>query len=104
MWEYSDAQRRWRMSKPLLLRRQFAAVVASGLPHLVESEIEALRHCSLAFHSYTRTEEVCKLMDYFVLQLFCISGQVNSPVTVEEEMSIPLRELIERHAGGVIGE
>jgi NADH dehydrogenase (ubiquinone) flavoprotein 1 len=28
---------------------------------------------------------------------------VNNPVTVEEEMSIPLRELIERHAGGVIG-
>ncbi len=36
-------------------------------------------------------------------QLFCISGAVNTPVTVEEEMSIPLKELIERHAGGVIG-
>jgi len=36
-------------------------------------------------------------------KLFNISGHVNNPVTVEEEMSIPLRELIERHAGGVIG-
>ena len=37
------------------------------------------------------------------LQLFCISGHVNTPCTVEEEMSIPLKELIERHAGGVRG-
>lgn len=36
-------------------------------------------------------------------KLFNISGHVNSPCTVEEEMSIPLKELIERHAGGVIG-
>ena len=36
-------------------------------------------------------------------KLFCISGHVNAPVTVEEEMSIPLKELIERHAGGVVG-
>ncbi len=36
-------------------------------------------------------------------KLFCISGHVNEPCTVEEEMSIPLRELIEKHAGGVCG-
>lgn len=36
-------------------------------------------------------------------KLFNISGHVNHPCTVEEEMSIPLKELIERHAGGVIG-
>jgi NADH-quinone oxidoreductase subunit F len=36
-------------------------------------------------------------------KLFCISGHVNEPCTVEEEMSIPLRELIEKHAGGVRG-
>lgn len=36
-------------------------------------------------------------------KLFCLSGDVNNPCTVEEEMSIPLRELIERHAGGVKG-
>lgn len=36
-------------------------------------------------------------------KLFNISGHVNNPCTVEEEMSIPLQELIERHAGGVIG-
>jgi NADH dehydrogenase (ubiquinone) flavoprotein 1 len=36
-------------------------------------------------------------------KLFNISGHVNTPCTVEEEMSISLRELIERHAGGVRG-
>lgn len=36
-------------------------------------------------------------------KLFCISGNVNNPCTVEEEMSIPLRELIDRHCGGVRG-
>lgn len=36
-------------------------------------------------------------------KLFSISGHVNRPCTVEERMSIPLRELIERHAGGVRG-
>ncbi|GFS80162.1 NADH dehydrogenase flavoprotein 1, mitochondrial [Nephila pilipes] len=36
-------------------------------------------------------------------KLFNISGHVNYPCTVEEEMSIPLKELIERHAGGVLG-
>ncbi|MBM3644701.1 MAG: NADH-quinone oxidoreductase subunit NuoF [Alphaproteobacteria bacterium] len=36
-------------------------------------------------------------------KLFCISGHVNKPCNVEEEMGIPLRTLIERHAGGVRG-
>jgi NADH dehydrogenase (ubiquinone) flavoprotein 1 len=36
-------------------------------------------------------------------KLFCISGNVNNPITVEEEMSIPLKDLIEKHAGGVVG-
>ena len=36
-------------------------------------------------------------------KIFCISGHVNAPCNVEEAMSIPLRELIERHAGGVRG-
>ena len=36
-------------------------------------------------------------------KLFCISGHVNNPCTVEEEMGIPLKELIEKHAGGVQG-
>merc|ERR1711871_1560502 len=35
-------------------------------------------------------------------KLFCISGHVNRPCTVEEEMSIPLKELLERHCGGVL--
>jgi len=36
-------------------------------------------------------------------KLFCISGHVNNPCTVEEEMSIPLKDLIEKHCGGVRG-
>lgn len=36
-------------------------------------------------------------------KLFNISGHVKNPCTVEEEMSVPLRELLERHAGGIIG-
>ena len=36
-------------------------------------------------------------------KIFCISGHVNNPCTVEEEMGIPLKELIARHAGGVRG-
>lgn len=36
-------------------------------------------------------------------KLFSISGHVNTPCTVEETMGIPLRELIDTHAGGVRG-
>ncbi|MEM6780697.1 MAG: NADH-quinone oxidoreductase subunit NuoF [Pseudomonadota bacterium] len=36
-------------------------------------------------------------------KLFCISGHVNTPCVVEEEMGIPMKELIEKHAGGVRG-
>src|ERR1700693_2467796 len=36
-------------------------------------------------------------------KLFCISGHVEKPCTVEEAMGITLRELIETHAGGVRG-
>ena len=36
-------------------------------------------------------------------KIFCLQGHVNKPCNVEEEMSIPLRELIDRHAGGVRG-
>jgi NADH-quinone oxidoreductase subunit F len=36
-------------------------------------------------------------------KIFCISGHVNDPCNVEEEMGIPLKELIEKHAGGVRG-
>ena len=36
-------------------------------------------------------------------KIFCISGHVNTPCNIEEEMGIPLKDLIEKHAGGVIG-
>jgi len=36
-------------------------------------------------------------------KLFCVSGHVNTPCTVEEAMSIPFRELIDTHCGGIRG-
>ena len=36
-------------------------------------------------------------------KLFCVSGHVNKPCTVEEAMSIPFRELVERHCSGIRG-
>lgn len=36
-------------------------------------------------------------------KVFCISGHVNTPCNVEEVMGVPLKDLIEKHAGGVRG-
>ncbi|OCF57115.1 NADH dehydrogenase [ubiquinone] flavoprotein 1, mitochondrial [Kwoniella mangroviensis CBS 10435] len=36
-------------------------------------------------------------------KVYCISGHVNNPCVVEEEMSIPLQELLEKHCGGIRG-
>ena len=36
-------------------------------------------------------------------KLFCISGHVENPCVVEETMGITLKELLEKHAGGVRG-
>ena len=36
-------------------------------------------------------------------KVYCISGHVNNPCNIEEEMGIPLKELIEKYAGGVRG-
>ena len=36
-------------------------------------------------------------------KVFCISGHVNKPCNVEDAMGIPMRELIDKHAGGVRG-
>merc|ERR1739841_106833 len=36
-------------------------------------------------------------------KLFCVSGHVNRPATFEEAMSVPFRELIDKHCGGIRG-
>src|SRR6202795_4890522 len=36
-------------------------------------------------------------------KVFCISGHVNTPCTVEDAMGVTLRELVDTHAGGVRG-
>ncbi len=57
---------------------------------------EILRRGSNWFKSFGRPKNTGT-------KIFCISGNVNNPCNVEEEMGIPLKELIERHAGGVVG-
>jgi NADH-quinone oxidoreductase subunit F len=36
-------------------------------------------------------------------KLFCVSGHVNNPCNVEEELGLTFRELIDRHCGGIRG-
>ena len=36
-------------------------------------------------------------------KLFALTGHVNNPCVFEEEMSLPVRELIEKHGGGIKG-
>ncbi len=36
-------------------------------------------------------------------KLFCVSGHVSNPSVFEENMGLPMKDLIEKHAGGVIG-
>ncbi len=57
---------------------------------------EILRRGSNWFKSFGRPKNTGT-------KIFCISGNVNNPCNVEEEMGIPLKELIDRHAGGVVG-
>lgn len=58
--------------------------------------------------SYSKKHELSsRINQTFIIlsfQLFNISGHVNHPCTVEEEMSVPLKLLIEKHAGGVLGK
>jgi NADH-quinone oxidoreductase subunit F len=36
-------------------------------------------------------------------KLFCISGHVNTPCNIEEVMGLPMKVMLEKHAGGVRG-
>ncbi|MBM3610212.1 MAG: NADH-quinone oxidoreductase subunit NuoF [Alphaproteobacteria bacterium] len=36
-------------------------------------------------------------------KIFCLTGHVNTPCVVEEELGIPMKDLIENHGGGVKG-
>jgi NADH-quinone oxidoreductase subunit F len=57
---------------------------------------EILRRGSAWFSSFGRPKNSGT-------KIYCISGHVNQPCNVEDAMSIPLKELIEKHAGGVRG-
>ena len=59
------------MLNQLLLRQPFCVAAPIGLPVLARKITPAQN-------------------------LFCISGHVNSPCNVEEEMGIPLRELLRK--------
>ena len=79
------------------------------LDEQVVIRMEAAAANPLDWHYLTGTPYVMRLESGFGrpknagTKIFCIQGHVEKPCNVEEEMSIPLRELIERHAGGVRG-
>jgi NADH-quinone oxidoreductase subunit F len=91
-----------KMGKPRLKPPFPAAVGVYGRPTTVNN-VESiaviptiLRRGAAWFASFGRPNNTGT-------KIYCISGHVNQPCTVEEAMSIPLRELIEKHAGGVRG-
>ena len=79
-----------------------AAVGLYGCPSTVNNvetiatAPEILRRGAAWFSSFGRPKNTGT-------KIFSISGHVNKPCNVEEEMSIPLRELIDKHCGGVRG-
>ena len=87
-----------KMGKPRLKPPFPAAVGVYGRPTTV-SNVETiaviptiLRRGAAWFASFGRPNNTGT-------KIYCISGHVNQPCTVEETMSIPLRELIDKHAG-----
>ena len=91
-----------KMGKPRLKPPFPAAVGVYGRPTTV-SNVETiaviptiLRRGAAWFASFGRPNNTGT-------KIYCISGHVNQPCTVEETMSIPLRELIDKHARGVRG-
>ena len=62
----------------------------------IASAPDIMRRGAAWFSSFGRPKNVGT-------KLFCISGHVEKPCTVEEEMGITFRELVERHCGGIRG-
>jgi NADH-quinone oxidoreductase subunit F len=91
-----------KMGKPRLKPPFPAAVGVYGRPTTVNnvetiaSAPEILRRGAAWFAGFGRPNNSGT-------KIYCISGHVNQPCTVEDAMSIPLKELIEKHAGGVRG-
>ena len=91
-----------KVGKPRLKPPFPAAVESAGRPTTVNnvetiaSAPEILRRGPSWFASFGRPNNAGT-------KIYCVSGHVNQPCTVEDAMSIPLKELIERHAGGVRG-
>jgi NADH-quinone oxidoreductase subunit F len=91
-----------KMGKPRLKPPFPAAVGVYGRPTTVNnvetiaSAPEILRRGASWFAGFGRPNNSGT-------KIYCISGHVNQPCTVEDAMSLPLKELIEKHAGGVRG-
>jgi NADH-quinone oxidoreductase subunit F len=91
-----------KMGKPRLKPPFPAAVGVYGRPTTVNnvetiaSAPEILRRGASWFAGFGRPNNSGT-------KIYCVSGHVNQPCTVEDAMSIPLKELIEKHAGGVRG-
>ena len=92
---YSDAQQLLQTLKPSPFVQQYYVVVPRGSHPSVDLIIVVLRYSLTHSHTHSLTHSLTKL--------FGISGHVNNPIVVEEEMSITLRELLEKHCGGVRG-
>lgn len=96
---HAGIQKRWMCIQFITLR---AILSLSGCPttvNNVESIAVAptiLRRGGSWFANFGRARNTGT-------KLFNISGHVNNPCTVEETMGIPLKDLIERHCGGVTG-
>jgi NADH-quinone oxidoreductase F subunit len=91
-----------KMGKPRLKPPFPAAVGVYGRPTTVNNVEtiacvpEILRRGASWFASFGRPNNAGT-------KIYCVSGHVNQPCTVEDAMSIPLKELIDKHAGGVRG-
>ena len=71
-------------------------MVLIGLKGLVDQIILVLNYLVYLLSKYILHR---KLYYFFVYIYINKYGAVNNPCVVEEEMSIPLKELIERHCG-----
>lgn len=108
MWGFSGAQQLSTMSKRLQLPRQFSEEVFIIIYYFLLS-FRGSENLETNFLFAKLKRKGASWFSQFGrkgnagTKLFNISGHVNNPCTVEEEMSIPLKDLIERHCGGVKG-
>ena len=73
-----------------------AATVAAAMTAKIPEVPEILRRGGAWFASIGRPNNTGP-------KLFMVSGHVNKPATFEEAMSVPFKDIIEKHCGGIRG-